>query len=97
MSKGRSQGLTYKRATSTSTFSAKVFLASVPSLPTQIARSLLVLQKKKQTNKQTKKQIITLNFDNDVDLIFAFFFFCLSYMSVEHKADQSVKPFYNKH
>ena len=77
MSKGRSQGLTYKRTTSTSTFSAKVFLASVPSLPTQIARSLLVLQKK---NKQTKKQIITLNFDNDVDLIFAIFFWSVLYV-----------------
>ena len=78
MSKGRSQGLTYKRTTSTSTFSAKVFLASVPSLPTQIAGSLLVLQKK--TNKQTKKQIITLNFDNDVDLIFAIFFWSVLYV-----------------
>ena len=80
MSKGRSQGLTYKRTTSTSTFSAKVFLASVPSLPTQIARSLLVLQKNKQTNKQTKKQIVTLNFDNDVDLIFAIFFLSVLYV-----------------
>ena len=54
LSKGWSQGLTYERTTSTSTFSAKVFLASVPSLSTQIARSLLVLQKKnKQTNKKT--------------------------------------------
>ena len=80
LSKGRSQGLTYKRTTSTSTFSAKVFLASVPSLPTQIARSLLVLQKNKQTNKQTKKQIVTLNFDNDVDLIFAIFFLSVLYV-----------------
>ena len=96
LTKGWSQGLTHKRTTSTSTFSAKVSLASVPSLPTQIARSLLVLQKKKQTNKKTKKKLLHLTLTM-MWTSYLQFFFGLSYMSVEHKADQSVKPFYNKH